>query len=609
MNRLGLLAFVVAVVLTLAVTSAGAGSQPTIDARLEVRVEPRSATTRVEGRVRWTNRGGGPVSELCLVFPGPLWVAASDVDGPMVEDLRVVNGDGISLAASSPAAGVVRVSLGQPVAPATSTVLDASWRAPARAVGRGGDGAAWAVGGTSPRVVVPADGDGECDPRAEAQRGRFRLLVDVPTGWWVVATGSDVGRQQRDGTDGTRDRTVWAVDSLDRVGWVVVHEDDRVVVEGDFDPLEVPSELVAAAAASLGRPPVELQLPPVHLRVIARPDHARRAERLVEELRTTLAWFGLAYGGYPWPQLDVVLLEDGHDDAGTSVAPTLAVVTAPGPEGRFDPTGGTLRRLAASVVAAETFRSVVRFDGSAPEWLPAGLERFAVSSYLASRSQRPGDVEEAVVGEWARRRLELAMGDVRPSSAGAHDGALLTAMMLRSLERRLGRDAVARGLRVLVDADRLGGTSYAALRDALSAAAGEPIGPLLDEVVLERRPPDWTVRRVVSTVAPGSGGGYLTTVDLSRSHTADLPVVVRLELADGSHERRRWEGGETTVRWTVVTAARVLAVEIDPDVEWPVEIRRADNGWQAATPWWRRLRPPWLAPGLHVMGLLTWPWS
>ncbi len=607
MVRLGSSAVVVAAVMALAATPSGARSPASIDARMEVRIDPSSSSARVEGRVRWTNHTVGPTSELCLVFDGRPGSATSD---PEIADLQVTDGDERAMALVRPTPGVVRVAFNEPVEPATTTVLQVVWSAPTSPLGQRPDGRPWGVGGAGPRLVVPGSPGGDCDEPGAPERGQYRLVVDVPGGWRVAATGSDVGHQQTSAPGGARDRSVWAADGVDRVGWMAVEERESVVVEGDFDPLEVPSDRVAAAAVALDRPPLELQLPPVHLRVVTRPDRALSAVRLLDEVRAALAWFGLAYGGYPWPQLDLVLVEDAGGEV-TPIAPTLVSVTVPEPTWPLDRTGDReLRRRAASAVAIETFRSVVAFDGSAPGWLVAGLERYAVTSYEASRRDRPSRSVAAPPGAWDRCRLTLAAHVAGGVSGDGGDGELLTALVLRSLERHAGRDPVARRLRDVVDRGRLGTSTYVALRDALSAAAGEDLGPSLDEVMLARRAPDWTVGRVVSPDMPRPDGDFLTTIELDRSHAAGLPVVVRLGLADGSVERRRWDGRETNARWTVVTTSRVTSVVIDPDVEWPVEVRRADNAWQAAASGWLlRPRPPWLAPGLYLVGLLTWPWA
>jgi len=607
MARPGLSAVVAAAAMALAVAPSGARSPASIDARLEVRIEPSMSSTRVEGRVRWTNHTGAPAPAVCLVFDGS---AARRTAAREIADLQVTDADGRTLDTVRPTRGVVRVAFDAPVEPATATVLHVAWTEPAAPLGRAPDGSPWGVGGTGPGFVVPRSPGGSCEPLGAPERGQYRLVVDVPGGWRVAATGSDVGHQDRAAPGGARERSVWAVDAVDRVGWVAVEEGASVVVEGDFDPLEVPSDMVAAAAATLDRAPVELQLPPVHLRVIARPDLALRAGWLLDEVRAALAWFGLAYGGYPWPQLDLVLVEDGPGNA-TPIGPALVSVTVPDPTWLQDPTGRReLQRRAASVLAVETFRSVVAFDPSTPEWLVAGLERYAVTSYESRRRGGLSRRDAKLPGAWDRCRLTLAAHVAGGESGDGGDGELLTALVLRSLERHTGRDPVARQLRDVVDRGRLGTSTYGALRDALSAAAGEDLGLLLDEVVLARRPPDWTVRRVVSRDAPRGDGDYLTTIELDRSHTAGVSVAVRLGLADGTAERRRWDGGETSARWTVVTRSRVTSVVIDPDVEWPVEVRRADNAWQAAASGWLlRPRPRWLAPGLHLVGLLTWPWA
>jgi hypothetical protein len=102
---------------------------------------------------------------------------------------------------------------------------------------------------------------------------------------------------------------------------------------------------------------------------------------------------------------------------------------------------------------------------------------------------------------------------------------------------------------------------------------------------------------------------FTTVIELHRTLVAPVPVEVRLRLADGREERRVWDTDDPTVRWEVTTAAPVIEVVIDPDADWTLEVRRADNVWRAPRPWWRRTGPTWLAPGMLMLRMVMWPWS
>jgi hypothetical protein len=99
----------------------------------------------------------------------------------------------------------------------------------------------------------------------------------------------------------------------------------------------------------------------------------------------------------------------------------------------------------------------------------------------------------------------------------------------------------------------------------------------------------------------------LVEVVLERSGDLIAPVEVELVMADGSTQRRTWDGLDTGVRWQIHADQMVQRVVVDPERVWVLESRRWDNYWQERRPrrrpWW------WLGGALGLMQSAVLGWS
>jgi hypothetical protein len=96
------------------------------------------------------------------------------------------------------------------------------------------------------------------------------------------------------------------------------------VVDSDFEPgRDVPQAWLERAARVLGMSASELELPPTRVRLLLPRTRLGSAERHLRAARLGLAWLGLWYGPYPYPQLTVVVPPFAADEAGGMEYPTF----------------------------------------------------------------------------------------------------------------------------------------------------------------------------------------------------------------------------------------------------------------------------------------------
>jgi YD repeat-containing protein len=211
---------------------------------------------------------------------------------------------------------------------------------------------------------------------------------------------------------------------------------------------------------------------------------------------------------------------------------------------------------------------------------------------------------------WALERLELATAALplqvaRPAweyrDRESYSRAVYTkaALVMKTLGGLLGEERMARALL------RAYATSFARrhprgedLQQVLEESSGEDLGWFFDQAVRTDATVDWAVGRVRSRAdRPPSGltwdgadwverdhGGraadsWTTEVQVLRRGTLSGPVEVLVTLADGTVERRTWDGRGRWVGWRF--AARVVSVVVDPDGVWAMETRRRDNYWRS----------------------------
>ncbi|HHQ49308.1 MAG TPA: M1 family peptidase [Acidobacteria bacterium] len=155
------------------------------------------------------------------------------------------------------------------------------------------------------------------------------VTVEVPEGWVVGATGVQTADEKgAEGTSRLR-RVSFHADHVHDFAWTTAPGTLMTVVEAEFDPgRDVPKRWLDQATKLLERSAAELELPPVHLRLLIPTSQAGLAERMLRSARFGMAWYGLWYGLYPYPQLTIVSPPVTATEAGGMEYPTFITTGA-----------------------------------------------------------------------------------------------------------------------------------------------------------------------------------------------------------------------------------------------------------------------------------------
>lgn len=536
---------------------------------------------------------------------------------------------------------VARVPLPALVAPGESVRLAASFEAvlPEIVARTGVADGFHLVGQWFPKLGVFEGADGwschqfHAATEFYADFGRYVVTVDVPREWVVVAAGVERSRAGH----GDRQRVTFEAGPVHDFVWATAPPDRLGVVDESFEPhRDVPPEWLAEAARLLGRSTAELELAPVRIRLATPPEQRRLVPRMLRAARLSLAWSGLRFGPYPYPQLTIVSPPAEASEAHGMEYPTF-FTTGADPVERVPPFSwaGWIESVTAHEHAHQYVPGLVSTDEAAQAWVDEGFATWAEAETMAAMA-RIG-VLPAVhdgVGRWQLHRLQTRLGAGRRlvvdrpgwqfRTLGEYGRASYrtAAIALATAEGLVGEEAFARGLRRFVERHRYGHASGHDLVRALSDAAGTDLGPffeqshraaaVVDWSVLDVRPPSeshiprgyrWRDGRWVGAAEAGGApapSGW--SVDLGRGELPGAPLQVEITYADGGRERRTWSGESRWTRWRLEPGREPVAVVADPDGAWLAEIHRRDNVWRAEPePGEVRRRLWWLPALVHLL--------
>jgi hypothetical protein len=644
--------------------------------RYEITVTLDPVDHRLEGtqRVRWTNRTGVPTSELWWHLylnafastettfmrermAGRSWNhVAGDNGWGWVRVSRLELTDGTDLLPrfefARPDDGnpedftVARVELPRPVLPGSSVELELSFEArlPEIVDRTGHAGDFHMIGQWFPKLGVFEGSSGwNCHQFHAASEfyadfGSYRVEVTVPRDWVVGASGVEVEREILEDAE----RLVFAADKVHDFAWCAAPDSLMAVVEGEFDPgRDVPLVWLDRARRTLGLSAADLELPPTYLRLLVPRSQIALADRMLRSARLSLAWFGLLYGPYPYPQMTVVAPPPDGLRAGGMEYPTLITIsgsrllTVP-PFSRLS----WIEVVTVHEVGHQYFYGVVGSNEFEEAWLDEGLTSFAENECMAAI-----DADRLVplwrpAGGWlwdrdrlGRYRLPLTVDQWawRFRNLGAYGLATYhkTAVAMKSLQGLVGEDRFARAMRSYVERQRFRHARAGDLVAAFEEVTGDNLGWFFEQALRRDVDVDWSVLGVRHTRSAGArgmewvddrwrdrgapaeeGGGWTVTVEIGRRGEFVGPVEVSLSFADGRRERRSWDGQDRWTRWQLSSDERLTQVMVDPEGVWALETNRDDNYWRGE-PRRENVRRAfwWLSDALQMVGLLLVPWS
>lgn len=641
---------------------------------IEATLDP--LTHRISGseRVRWSNHGGVPTAELWWhlylnAFSGEATtfmrgvgqggfgsVRMTEGGWGWTRITRLVLGDGTDLLPElefeRPDDGnlddftVAVLRLPRPVPPGAAVELELDFEAQLpRIIARtGAAGDFHFAGQWFPKLgVFQGERGWSCHQLHEtseffADYGSYRVAVNLPAHWVIAGTGIEVERQERDGGQ----RVVFTASRVHDFAWCAGPSNLMAVIEETFEPgRDVPMAWLDRARNALGMGAADLELPSIHLRLIMPRSQLRLADRLLRAARFGVAWCGLHYGPYPYPQLTVVVPPPSAEAAGGMEYPTLVTTLSSRlfsvpPLSRLP----LIEMVTIHEVGHQYFYGLVGSNEAERAWLDEGLTSFTETSCTEAISEDGLADDIFPAGGWVRRRAALATArtplqpDVpswryrdRASYRAASYGK--TALALKTLEGMIGERAFATAMRTYVDRYRYAHPTGDDLYSVFEEVAGEDLDWFFDQAIGGDATVDWSVLGVRNDRARSPRGlvwndaerqwqdagvgeppGWNVVIDVGRLGDFVGPVDVLLRFTDGRQDRRRWDGEQRWTRWRMPSAAPLAEVVVDPDAVWALETRRSDNYWRARP---RRAAVRhhlwWVAEALQLVSLLQLPWS
>ena len=647
-----------------------AAAVDTANYRIEVVLDPENHRLQGVEKVRWTNRTGEATDEIYLhlylnafassktTFMRELeWKSLRNRSGSeggwgWIRVSRLTFDDGSDLlptmAFVRPDDGnpddftVARVQLPRVVEPGgvIDIELDFEAQLPSIIARTGFVGDFHFVGQWFPKIAVFRGERGWNDHQFHAHSeyfadfGSYLVTITVPAAWVLGATGIEVRRSP---PEAGRQTVVFRAERVHDFAWCTAPPDLMEVIETDFEPgRDLPISWFERARTLLDRSAADLELPPMRLRLMVPREQLKMVPRMIRAARLSVAWFGLYYGAYPYPQLTIVSPPVGAEEVGGMEYPTL-IATGADRLDAYPPFSWSsdIEALTVHEFGHQYFQGLVASNEFEEAWLDEGVTSYAEISCLTAIAA-DGLVPEIVGYDyWAAERLALAFTNL-PVTVGRRAweyrhgwiyylaSYTKMALALRTVEGLIGPESMARGMRSYVDRFRFRHPTGSDLIGALSEAAGWDLVPFFDQAVYGDVVADWAVLAVnhkrpssaegfrwngeawreldqeQATAEGGDGESRVVEVELGRRGEFVGPVEVELRWSDGTTERRTWDGETRWVRWRLEGSGRLEQVSIDPDVVWALETNRADNYWrdrmaQADHPLW------WVREGLRLV--------
>lgn len=682
--------------ITAAVLAFGVGAvEFPVDYEIAVELDPQTHRLQGAERIRWTNTGGEPTAELW--FHLYLNAFANDRttfmrgmgEGTLrggreverrwgwVRVVTLLSEDGVDLAPTLTFERpddenpddftVARVLLERPVEPGASVTLDLVFEAQLpRVIARTG----WAgdfhlVGQWFPKLgVYEAAGHGgrveagwnchQFHPSSEfyADFGRYRVQLTVPEDFIVGATGIQV--EEKAIVEGTvRKRTLtFTADRVHDFAWCAAPAHLMAVIESDFDPgRDVPAPWLERARSLLGLSAAELELPPVHLRLLLPQTQMKLADRMLRSARLGMAWYGLFYGAYPYPQLTLVSPPPNAEEAAGMEYPTF-ITTGSSKLLEYPPFSWFAVNESVTVheFGHQYFHGMIASNEFEQAWMDEGLNTYAEASCMAAIAE-DGLVPKVKYSDpwgskrlvWASRKAPLlidqAVWEFRTRSDYGAASYTKAALTLKTLEGLVGPDVFARAMRHYADRWRWRHPTGEDFWTAVSESSDEDLGWFFEQAFRSDVTVDWGVggvrqsRRVPLKGAKWQGDGWVERENEDEGETAgddeaeedavweirlDVvrhgdfvgPVDLMLIFADGREERRQWDGRDRWVSYEFESPTRLGAVVVDPDGVWALESERKNNYWRdEPDPAEARRRLWWAFAALRLTGLGVQPWS
>jgi hypothetical protein len=484
-----------------------------------------------------------------------------------------------------------------------------------------------------------------------ADFARYRVQMTVPEDFVLGATGIELERRELAEGAARKTTYTYTADRVHDFAWCAAPASLMEVVEADFEPArDVPLAWLDRAVRLLGLSAAELELPPMHIRLLRPRTQEGMTARMLRGVRLAVAWYGLFYGPYPYPQLTVVAPPPGAEESGGMEYPTF-ITSLSSRLLQYPPLSWFAINEVVTVheFGHQYFQGILASNEFEQAWLDEGLNTYAETSCLTA-IRDDGLIPEVKLvfgwtGEragWATRETPLhidrASWEYRSRSDYALASYTKTALVIKTLEGLLGEELFARAMRRYATEWRFRHPTGADLEASISETSGQDLSWFFDQALASDDMVDWAVARVrhqrrsrdeglrwdgaqwvpssesvessAASPAPDAGESWMIEVDVLRQGEFVGPVEVLLVFADGREERRTWDGATRWRRFEMTSAARLEAVVVDPNGIWALEGERLDNYWRAEPEVGAGRQRMWWAVALvRAVARVLVPWS
>jgi hypothetical protein len=555
----------------LASSEPSSAAPPPATYTLQASLDPAARRLDGRGRIGWRNTTAEAIGELRL----SLYYNAPRGDAAIrVTSIRLVSPDRDLLPSSAVSGAVLRVPLGAPVPPGGDVSFDITWvmQVPEDAA----LGGVVLVAHWFPRLVSIGD------------RGAYDVVVDVPKGWSIAATG----REQP-------------------VSGVAARETRRFVQDGARD-----------FAWAAGRDWIERRthvertgLSPVDIRVLARPEHAAALPRVTAAASVAVQQNSEWLAGYPYSDLTVLDLPWRTVHAGETYSGFVTVAAR-----WLEPMRSTgLESAMADILAKHHWQQTVGIDPIEQPVMARGFAGYTASRLGSALVQRQLDSPSGdgfLVERFFGGFVPYVNRSIRFNHAAEHapEDVARMARLLSTLEHYLGWPTLEMILDEFSTRFRFRQPGPSDFADVAASVSGRDLTWFFDQAFRQDRRFDYAVERVTAEVPP-AGTAHRTTVVIGRlgegifsgatrprtgAYESGRAMEIEVVFGDGTIRREHWDGRDARTAFVYESTSPVERVEVDPDRILRLETLRTNNSWTrvpggpAAASRWSALWLLWL---------------
>ncbi len=345
----------------------------------------------------------------------------------------------------------------------------------------------------------------------------------------------------------------------------------------------------------------------VELRLLLQPEHAGQAARYLNAAKAAVRRYQQWFGAYPYPVLTMV--DPGYGGAGAAGMeyPTLITLGT----AWWMPAGVRLpEMITIHEFGHQYWYGMVATDEFEDAWLDEGINTYVESRIMDDTYGTPGSYVDflgiEIDGTTLARLGYLLAPQHDPLTRFAwqfldrrsYESITYskTALMLATLDRRLGGDRLQQALRVYFERWRFRHPTARDFLRTISEATGEDLGAYFDQTVDGTGALDYAVTRVRAEKAAESAGlslpprptaaapapaakevRYRSDVVVERLGEVRLPADIEVTFEDGSQASEKWDGRDRWRRFEYTGPQRVEYAVVDPQDKLPLDIDQLNN--------------------------------